>query len=279
MAGLQNLKKQLRSIRATGQLAGAMKTVSAAKYSKISLLAERFSGYADAARALQKEFGAAFSAAIPGGNSEAPDCFVVLSANRGLCGGYNVELLAYAMKLLREHTRPYLLMTGGKMAQGYFAGKGIPVYRAYTVPDVPSFADVQTVSCDLLSLFQSGEISSVRLVYQHFQNMLTQLPADELILPFSGGNHKSGEQRERDILCLPDEQTVVRSACLTCYNAGMYAVFLEVAAGAQASTMMAMRSAYDNAEETSAQLETELNRRRQSEVTAGVIETVSEFDR
>ena len=291
MAGLQNLKKKLRSIRATGQLAGAMKTVSAAKYSKIGALNEAYAGYAQAARALRERFSRDLASAMPCGNPDAPDGYLVLSSNRGLCGGYNNELLAEAMRRLRESPRPWLLMTGGKVAETFFQSKGLPIHRAFRVPDVPGYADVQALCTELLEAYRSGEISSVRLVYQHFQNVLTQLPRVETLLPFAAGEDVGKESAEAShhgaaegspaadtVLCLPDRRTVVRAAGLTCFQSGVYAAVLEAAAGAQAATMMAMRSAYDNAEETSARLELELNRRRQSEVTAGVIETSSDFE-
>ena len=187
MAGLQNLKKKLRSIRATGQLAGAMKTVSAAKYSKIGALNEAYAGYAQAARALRERFGRDLASAMPCGNPDAPDGYLVLSSNRGLCGGYNNELLAEAMRRLRESPRPWLLMTGGKVAETFFQSKGLPIHRAFRVPDVPGYADVQALCTELLEAYRSGEISSVRLVYQHFQNVLTQLPRVETLLPFAAG--------------------------------------------------------------------------------------------
>ena len=179
----------------------------------------------------------------------------------------------------------------GKVAETFFQSKGLPIHRAFRVPDVPGYADVQALCTELLEAYRSGEISSVRLVYQHFQNVLTQLPRVETLLPFAAGEDvgtKSAEASHHGaaegspaadtVLCLPDRRTVVRAAGLTCFQSGVYAAVLEAAAGAQAATMMAMRSAYDNAEETSARLELELNRRRQSEVTAGVIETSSDFE-
>ena len=271
MASLQNLKKHLQSIRTTGQLAGAMKTVSAAKYSKISALQASYASYASAARELRERFGDAFQAALPCANPEAPDCFVILSSNRGLCGGYHAELFSYTAKLLREHDRPYVSVTCGKMAEHWFAAKKLAVSRAYPLPDVPAYGDVRELAEDLLTGYREGEIASVRLVYQHFQNMLTQTPGVDVLLPF--GAAEAGDPVASDPLCLPDRDTVARAAGLTCYRSGIYAAVLEAVSGAQAATMMAMRAAYDNAEDSSALLESELSRRRQSEVTAGVIET------
>ena len=289
MAGLQNLKKKLRSIRATGQLAGAMKTVSAAKYSKIGALNESYAGYAQAARSLREHFGRDFALAFPCGNPEAPEGFLVLSSNRGLCGGYNNELLAEAMRQLRECTRPYRLMVGGKVAESFFQNKGIPVCRAFAVPDVPQYADIQALCGELFDAYLGGEIASVHVVYQHFVNVLTQIPKAETLLPFTLEGGSAGGQSEplpedmpepaaAGVLCLPDRATVVRAAGLTCFQSRVYAAVLDAASGAQAATMMAMRSAYDNAAQTVASLELEINRRRQSEVTAGVIETSSDFE-
>ena len=281
MAGLQNLKKQLRSIRATGQLAGAMKTVSSAKYAKLGALHAAYAGYAQAADRLRGRFGAEFAAALPCVNPAAPEGYLVLSSNRGLCGGYNNELLAEALRRLQAAARPCVVMTGGRVAEAFFQARRTPVRQSFRIPDVPGYADVQPLCEELLRLFCAGELSALYVVYQHFRNVLTQTPGCERLLPFGPAPQDDGPEQtagQPELLCLPDSRTVVRAAALTCFRAGVYSAVLEAASGAQAATMMAMRSAYDNAEESSARLELELNRRRQSEVTAGVIETSSDFE-
>ena len=103
--------------------------------------------------------------------------------------------------------------------------------------------------------------------------MLHQTPRTRTLLPLCTDGVAD---RIETTLFIPDEKTVLHAAALTCLGANAYATVLESAAGAQAATLMAMRTAYDNAAESKAELETAIGRRRQSDVTADVIETASE---
>lgn len=273
MAGLNELKKHLRSVQVVGQLAGAMKTISSVKYSRINALYSEYSAYADDCGDLLREFGdSAFAVAEP--NPNAPDCYVIIGSNRGLCGGYNAELHTYAEEVLRAAGKPYRLIVCGKNACTHFRDKKEEIFREFVFSDVPSYEECLEL-CNLLQDdYLSGNIASVRIIRQKFKNMLNQTPEVLPLLPLekSGG----GSRQSDDFLFVPDRETVVSSIAEKCLDSVIYAKVLEAAAGAQAATLMAMRSAYDNAEESGAKLETELNRRRQSEVTAGVLETSSE---
>ncbi len=269
MASLRELRKHLKSIRTTEQLAGAMKTVSAAKFSRISGVLEGYKPYADACREMTARFGTSLAAVLPCANPDAPACYVVLAGNRGLCGGYNLLLLDYADEVLSKAERPYRLIACGKMAAAHFASQTNDVFP---YPDVPDYDACMALCERLRTAYTAGEISSVTLIYQSFENMLTQTPVTYRLLPLS--DVPAGEELPEDgTLYVPDRETVLKSACLRCVDAALYAVILEACAGAQAATLMAMRSAYDNAQESSAKLETVISRKRQSEVTASVLET------
>ena len=272
MAGLRELKNRLGSIQTVGQLSGAMRTVSAAKYSRVSSVRNQFLPYATACNELMEAFGPALTQAIPCGDPEAPKCFVVLAGNRGLCGGFNVEIISYATELLKQETEPYRLITVGKKAESAMQEAGFTVHRAYSFADVPSFSECSELLTQLRGDYMAGEISSVTMIYQKFINMLTRQAGKSQILPM-GDVEASGTG---ETLFIPDQNTVLRSAALSCVDSAIFAIILEAAAGAQAATLVAMRSAYDNAQESILALETEISRRRQSDITASVIETSTE---
>lgn len=272
MAGLRELKNRLGSIQTVGQLSGAMRTVSAAKYSRISSVRSQFGPYARACGELMDAFGPALSQAIPQGNPDAPKCYVVLAGNRGLCGGFNVEIISYATELLKRETGPYRLITVGKKAESGMQEAGFTVDRAFVFGDVPEFSACSELLAHLRGSYMAGEISSVFLVYQRFINTLTREAVTRRMLPM-GASEASGPGQS---LFLPDEPTVLRAAALACVDSAIFDVILESSAGAQAATLVAMRSAYDNAQESILSLETEISRRRQSEITSSVIETSAE---
>lgn len=272
MAGLRELKNRLSSIQTVGQLSGAMRTVSAAKYSRVSSVRNQFGPYAAACTELMDTFGEELAQAIPCGNPEAPKCYVVLAANRGLCGGFNVEITSYATELLKQEKGPYRLITVGKKAESSLKEAGFRIDEAYSLPDVPGFDDCRGLLNSLKEAYVAGEISAVHMVYQKFINMLSREAVISQILPM-GASKASGMGQA---LFVPDKPTVLKSAALSCVDSAIYAIILEAAAGAQAATLVAMRSAYDNAQESILALETEISRRRQSEITSSVIETSAE---
>ena len=276
MATLRELRKRLASISITKQLAGAMKTVSAAKYAKIETVLTRYKPYAEACRTLTEVYGGAMSSFLPCVHPEAPTLYIVLSSNRGLCGGYNSELFRYVDEVLSSADKPYLLLACGKIAQGRYGDRAA---ETYTLPDVPDFADCLPLFDRIRALYTGGEISAVTFLYEHFQNMLTQTPCARTVLPFDAPSPtaESGGVGDTpsDMLFYPDRETVLSSACLSLLHVSLYSVLLEAAAGAQAATLIAMRSANDNAAESIARLEIDISRKRQAEVTSSVIETAS----
>lgn len=270
MASLRELKKHLGSVKMTGQLAGAMKTVSAAKFSRIGGVQQRYTPYADACRSVMAQFGAALSEAYPCADPEAPPCFVVLGSNRGLCGGYNVELLRFADACLAACDRPYRLIVTGKTAIAHFRDAGVEIAQSFILPDTAQYADCMPLVDCIRALYTGGQISSVEVIGQKFVNMLTQTPTQTRLLPLQT---EDGASAQADVLFVPDRATFLRAAAETCLSSALYSHVLDACAGAQAATLMAMRSAYDNAEQSAAALETVISRKRQSEVTASVIET------
>ncbi|MBR4205134.1 MAG: F0F1 ATP synthase subunit gamma [Clostridia bacterium] len=311
MASLRELKKKLESVRMTGQLAGALKTASAVKFARISGSLNGYEAYASAARELKTKFGAALAEAYPVKSPDAPRCFVLLGANRGLSGGANVRLYDFADRLIEEaegEARPRsfrggvplpLLIVAGRHAVNRFREQCPPgaknrIRREFDLPDVPAAEDAAAILAEALALFGAGEVSSVEVISLSFVNMLTQTPSTRVLLPlvqetetpaddgtlkekkhtlFGAPGGKKKTSPPDDVLFVPNRDAVLRAAADTCVSADFYGTVLENAAAAQAATLVAMRTASDNAEQNAASLESDISRRRQSEVTAGVIET------
>ncbi len=282
MASLRELKKQLESVRMTGQMAGAMKTASAVKFARISGVLTGYEAYASVCRDLRARFGRALSEALPQIRPQAPRCFVLLGSNRGLSGGYNGRLYEFADRILAEagDADGYRLIVTGKHAANRFREQSAPdmkgrILREFTLPDIPSDEDAAPVLACALELYGAGEVSSVEVIWQEFINMLTQEPAHRVLLPLGteDGGKPSGSRRGEEPLYVPDRDTVLKASADACVSADFYARVLEAAAGAQAATLVAMRTASDNADKNAAALEADISHRRQSEVTSGVIET------
>ena len=272
MASLQELRKRLRTIQSTGQLAGAMRTAATAKYARLSRVREDFMPYARACREMLSLLGDIGLSREEGKPAAERDCLVVLCGNRGLCGGFNAELLRYLDAHLPEVREP-LILACGKKAAAYLKEHDIP-FEDYTVSDVPSFQEVKPLADRLRNAFTQGEVSRVLVMYQHFRNTLVQIPTMTQLLP-GGEEEDESAGEESTLLLLPDRETIGAQLAMNCLDAQVFELALESASGAQAATLMAMRSACDNAEEYAANLEITINRRRQADVTSSVIETAS----
>ena len=278
MPSLRDLKKRLQSVKTTGQLAGAMRTVSTAKYSRIgSVLADSLP-YSEMARRLLIEASAAEKPAKKPASFDEPaeeeslkPLFVLISGNRGLCGGYNHELFNYFTEVV-SGAGEYETVVCGRMAADFCREKKLPVRAAFPVSDVPEFHEAKALSEYLLKEFEGGGFSSVTLIFQRAVNMLKQEPDSRVFLPAE--EEEGGAPTETEFI--PDAETVLNELRTFCLSAEAYSLLLSCASGAQAATIMAMRAAYDNAKKQTGLLETAINRRRQSEVTQSVLETSSD---
>ena len=268
MAGLQQLKGRLRSVKISKQLASAMKTVASVKYSRLTAMESAYRGYAGMCRQMKKMIE------IPASSNDdaLPRCIVVVGSNKGLCGSYNSELRTYAEDQIVTDANRLLIVTG-KNAISYFSEKNIPVFKEFVLPDVPLEIDCKELTETIKSLYFEGKVKSVDIVFQRYVNTFTQTPATLQIFPYES----NGKPNTEDDLVLTDKETFYKAALDKIISSDIYSVCLEAALGAQAATLLAMRTAYDNAETTAEQLQNEINRKRQSAVTAGVLETSNEI--
>lgn len=266
MATLADLRKRLRGIQTICQLAGAMRTVSSAKLARINAATYAFSPYAQGCRDLLQASGAMIR---PAANAANKTIVVLLSGNRGLCGSYHSELFSYFHSL--TFAGETCIFTGGKMAAAHLRERGIAIEEEFQISDVPEYAQAEALTDRILSLYLSGAADRVLFVYSEAVNAMTQTPKCLELLP----GDVPGETR--DLLWLPDPATVQEGLAEFCLYSQVYYLLLRCAMGVQGATLSSMRSAYDNGRESAAELETAINRLRQTKVTASVIETSSGF--
>lgn len=255
MSAIPGLKKKLRSVRATGKLSKAMKTVSAAKFSRLSAAWKNYSLYAEQFRFLYREAA-----------SGEADAVVVMGSNRGFCGGFNNEILNFYRETV---TAPKYLIVCGEELEQLFRDEDIAFHAAFTFDDVPRFADTEPLLDHLSALAGNKPEFRVQLIYPEYVNTMTQTPTAELLTL----NPKIDSGEDDGYLWLPKREPVAAALYAKGSRSLLYGAILKTALGAQAATLMTMRSAYDTATEYSQELEGEIHRLRQTEVTADVIET------
>ena len=274
MPTIQNLKKKLQVILSTQKLTQAMKTASTVKYSKLSALYSDYEKYEKQCNRMYRSYRKDFNSVFSVENPDAPVLYILLSSNKGMCGSFNTELVSFFENILREQENKPVIICCGKKGKDYLESKKITCDKAYIFSDIPSYSDAQTLFCDIKELMENGKISAVKIVYPEYQNMIKQSPVCDDLFTF---DEETAECEEP--LFVPDRQTVIIRTAEKILISIVYKKILEAALGAQAATLTTMRSAYDTACEYSAQLETQINRKRQSQVTADIIEISSDYSK
>lgn len=272
MPAVQNLKKQLRGIRSTRKLTKAMKTVSTVKFSKLNGIYGQFSAYGKECEKIYAKYEASFVKVLSAKDESAPTLIVVMCSNKGLCGSFNSELLSFAYSRI-ENCKSFILATVGKKAADFFKNKNIPIEKEYVFDDVPTYSDSDMLLSDIALWRSQGKVSDVLVFYPKYINMMLQKPCECSLFC-----SKKAEEDDFSLLFAPDRESVINKTAMTVFGSMVYELVLETALGAQAATLMTMRSAFDTATEYCQKLEGEINRLRQSAVTADVIETSGEAD-
>lgn len=267
MSAIKDLKKRLSAVQSTKQLTSAMKTVSSIKFSRINNILGGFREYSANFKKIMEDIGAYES-----DENEAlkTTLYVLISGNRGLCGGYNIELFSYFDEIVKK-TRDALFMACGKKAIEHCRQKDIPLLAAFDLPDIPDYSVSENLYKVLRSFLDEGRVDRVLFVCQKHINLLKRQPQTIAFLTPAAKDTLSD-----DYIFIPDKKTVLNELYSLYQNEAVYSVLLNCAAGVQAATLTAMRSAFDTASESAQALEISINRRRQADVTASVIETAAD---
>ena len=219
-----------------------------------------------------------------------------LTADRGLCGGYNaniIRLIEHNIKGLKSQGSDVKLDIIGTRGRNYFRYTGFPVSNIYeNLSDYPRFLDAREISKDIISRYISGEVDKVVICYTRFKNAAEQIPSIRQILPISieekivRGEIKEiapGKVQIGDRLCLinsefmfdPAPQEILGSLLPQYIYTTIYGVLLEATASETGARMTAMKSASDNAEDMIKDLAQLYHRARQQQITMEITEIVS----
>lgn len=269
MPTVQNLKKQLRGINSTQKLTKAMKTASTVKFSKLNSIYAKHSLYGESCRQLFEMNKSGLLEMVKAVNPDAPTAIIVIAGNKGLCGNFNSEILRFA-KAEIEKQENAVVVACNKKAISFFESKKIKTEKDFVFSDVPTFDEAAMLLEEIIGWRILGKISDVHIIYPKYVNMMLQKPT------LSNMFSDSKDDFKQEICFLPDKETVVKNMATDVFAASFYSIVLEAAIGAQAATLMTMRSAFETATEYKESLEKQINRIRQNAVTADVLETFAE---
>jgi len=206
---------------------------------------------------------------------------IVITSDRGLCGGYNSNLIKLAKEVIKEKYESVSakgnaeLMPLGKKGYEHFSKNKFKVIDHYwNIFSDLSFEKVAAASKLVMDMFAKGEIDAVELVYSEFKNAATQKFTVEQFLPVKKAEKKKGEVKA-DFIFEPDKNTLIEELMPKILNTQLYKAILDAHASEHGARMTAMDKATENAEELLKSLKISYNRARQAAITTELTEIVS----
>jgi F-type H+-transporting ATPase subunit gamma len=292
MAGGQEriLRGRIRTVQATKKITRAMELIAASRIVKAQQRVAAAVPYSDQITEVVKDLAAAggstASPLLAGRDTVGNVAYVVITADRGLCGGYNAGVQRAAEGEIKEDVlqgRDYSIIAVGRKAESYFRFRGYKIKTTFSgFSDAPSYANAKEIGQHVIDLFVNGEVDRVELVYTRFITAGSQEVVQRPLVPLEretvvvGDGHASGsEVAKADFEYEPDPTTILDSLLPKYVEARIYAALLNAAASEHAFRQRAMKSATDNAEELIRNLSRIMNRARQDSITTEIMEIVS----
>ncbi|MBQ7266494.1 MAG: ATP synthase F1 subunit gamma [Firmicutes bacterium] len=202
---------------------------------------------------------------------------VVITGDRGLCGGYNAAVCKCALNTLEEGEEPAVVTVGTK-GRDFFKHRNIPILSSYReMSDRPSYTDAKSVGEKVAELFLKGEVDEVYLAYTKFISTISNTPEIIKLLPLDPDDFKTEADEGPETLTIyePGEEEVLEYIVPRYINTVLYGAMVESSVCELSSRMTAMDAATDNAAEMIDTLNIQYNRARQGAITQEITEIVS----
>jgi len=286
MPSLDDLRKRIKSVKSTQKITKAMKMVAAAKLRKAQENAEKGRPYSEKMNNIilnlsnsitEKENAPKLLAGT--GNEKVHLC-IVLTADRGLCGGFNTNIVKKAKsffeKIKSEEKSLKIITVGSK---GYDQLKRIyesQIIEKISFKDskVTNYLDAEIVGKKIIELFEKNEFDMCTIFYNQFKNVMTQIPQEQQIIPLKSNEIKKNSV-EDNYEFEPEEDEILSNLLPKNISTQIFKAMLENSASEQGSRMTAMDSATRNAGELVDKLTINYNRSRQAAITKELIEIIS----
>ena len=280
MATLKAIRKRIGSIRNTQQITKAMKMVAAAKLRRAQEAVLRARPYAEKMATLLRNLSGRVSAEahpLLMAQEEKRVDLVILTADRGLCGGYNANIIRAGEKFMRGRApeQGTNLILVGRKGVDYFRRRRIEAVERYQ--QIASIATEQLageLAEKAIARFLKQETDGVYILYSHFRSALSQVPTLEKLIPVARAAEES-EGQPAEYLFEPSLEQLLSSLLPKVVEVGIFRALLEAAASEQGARMTAMDSATTNAADIMSRLTLQMNRARQAAITKELLEVVS----
>lgn len=278
MASMRNIKRRIKSVNSTQQITKAMNLVASSKLTKAKQNFDDTKPFFNAIRRV--------IANVVKGAGNTDNVFlksrkvkntgvVILTGDRGLCGGYNTNACKTALGITEGKSASYI--TVGSKGFEFLKNKGCDFAQNYTgISEKPTYEDARAIGEKITQMYQNGDVDEVYLVYTEYISTIASEPKVMRLLPL---DTESLGESEKDNLTLtiyePDDETVLAYVIPKYINTVIYGALVESAVCELTSRMTAMDSATDNATQMLDTLNLHYNRARQGAITQELTEIVS----
>ena len=287
MPSLKDLKKRISSVKSTQKITKAMKMVAAAKLRRAQESAERGRPFSEKMNNIilnlsnsisDKENSSKF---LVGTGKDNMHLCVVITADRGLCGGFNTNICRkaknYFDKILKENKTLKIFTVGSK---GHDQLKR--TYGKYIIEKINfkgfkkiTYKEAEDVGKVIIRLFNESQFDVCKIFYNKFKNVISQIPQEQQIIPIENQNPKEFKKSDKFYEFEPEENEILNNLLPRNISVQIFKAFLENAASEQGSRMTAMDNATRNAGDLVDKLTVTYNRSRQAAITKELIEIIS----
>ena len=286
MPSLDDLRKRIKSVKSTQKITKAMKMVAAAKLRKAQENAEKGRPYSEKMNNIILNLSSSITdkenapKLLAGTGNEKVHLCIVLTADRGLCGGFNANIVKKAKsffeKIKTEGKSLKIITVGSK---GYdqlkrVYGNQIIEKVSFKNSKVANYLDAEIVGKKIIELFEKNEFDICTIFYNRFKNVITQIPQEQQIIPLKSSEVKKNLV-EDNYEFEPEEDEILSNLLPKNISTQIFKAMLENSASEQGSRMSAMDSATRNAGELVDKLTINYNRSRQAAITKELIEIIS----
>jgi len=287
MPSLDDLKKRISSVKSTQKITKAMKMVAAAKLRRAQENAEKGRPFSEKMNNIILNLSSSISDKdnaskflVGTGKSNVHLC-VVITADKGLCGGFNTNICRkaknYFEKILKEEKTLKILTVGSKGDDQLKR-----VYGSYIVEKINfkglkklTYVEAEQVGSKIIKLFKESQFDVCKIFYNQFKNVMTQIPQEQQIIPIEKKKDVEKQIFENFYEFEPEENEILENLLPRNISTQIFKAFLENAASEQGSRMTAMDSATRNAGDLVEKLTITYNRSRQAAITKELIEIIS----
>tara|TARA_B100001250_G_scaffold66268_1_gene52705 strand:+ start:1558 stop:2421 length:864 start_codon:yes stop_codon:yes gene_type:complete len=279
MANLKEIRSRITSVGSTMQITSAMKMVSAAKLKRAQDAITQMRPYANKLTDLLESLSANLDSSEGGVYTQKRIIknvlLVVITSNRGLCGGFNAYIIKKAKNLInKKYTNTNIsILSIGKKSSEHFDKNGFNVVGKHDeLYSALNFDSVAKVAENIMGQFVGGEYDEVVLVYNQFKNAATQIIMSENFLPVQPPNKQ--EIQQGDYIFEPTKQEIVEQLIPKSLKTQLFKAILDSHAAEHGARMTAMHKATDNAGELKKELTLTYNKARQAAITGEILEIV-----